>query len=171
MNLRSQKTMNYLPILAIFLSLNAFSNKKLEKEMSLIDVVTTRDTKIVMSKVKKPIIILNFWASWCTPCIAEFKSLNKLIKTIGEKNILVLGINNDDENAAKKIKKIEKKYKLKFESVMDEEVSFADKFMVSKVPTTIIYINKKLYKLIPEKFDFSNSKFIKELKEKLKSRH
>ncbi len=168
MNLITQKIMNYLPILTILFTINTFSNTKLEKEMLLIDVVTTKNTKIKMNEVDSPVIILNFWASWCTPCIAEFKSLNTLINKIGKKNIFVLGINNDDEDAAKKILKIEKKYKLKFESVMDETVSFADKFMVSKVPTSIIYINKKFYKMIPEKFDFSDEEFIKELKSKAK---
>jgi hypothetical protein len=91
-----------------------------------------------------------------------------MISIVGEENVLVIGINNDEEDAKKLITKIENKYDLKFESVMDEKVSFADKFMVSKVPTSIIFINKKFYKFIPEKFDFVNEDFIKELKDKAK---
>lgn len=168
MILSVQKIVNYLPIIVISLTLSAYSNVKFEKELLKIDVKTTKNTKIKISKEKRPIIILNFWASWCTPCVAEFRSINKMISVIGEENVLVIGINNDEENAKKLINKIETKYGLKFESVMDEKVSFADKFMVSKVPTSIIFINKKFYKFIPEKFKFDDEDFIKDLKEKAK---
>lgn len=168
MIIRVLKIVNYLPIILISLSLSAHSNVKFEEELLKIDVKTTKNTKIQISKEKRPIIILNFWASWCAPCVSEFKSINKMISIIGKENVLVIGINNDEENAKKLIYKIEKKYDLKFESVMDEKVSFADKFMVSKVPTSIIFVNKKFYKFIPEKFEFDDEEFIKELKEKAK---
>lgn len=168
MILRVQKIVNYLPIVLLGLSFSVKANSKFEAELLKIDVKTTKNTKIKITNEKRPIIILNFWASWCAPCVAEFKSLNKMISLIGKENILVIGINNDEEDAKKLILKIENKYNLEFESVMDEKVSFADKFMVSKVPTSIIFINKKFYKFIPEKFDFDDKNFIEELKTKAK---
>ena len=159
---------NYLPLMLFLLSVACFSNEKFDQKLKSIDIKTTQDTHLKMSDVKQPIVILNFWASWCGPCIGEFKSLNYLIEKVGKDKILVLGINNDEESPLKKIKEIERKHDLKFESVMDEKESFTEKFMVSRIPTSIIFINKKFYKMIPESFDFSDKNFIKEIKTKAK---
>ena len=140
--------------------------KRFERELLKIDVKTAHGKDVNMSKVKAPIIVLNFWASWCRPCVAEFKSLNKFIEHIGDKKIFVLGINNDEEKALKALDKFERNYKLKFNSVLDDQVAFTDKFMVSKIPTSIIFVNKKFYKFVPERFDFMDEDFLKKIKAK-----
>ena len=50
--------------------------------------ITTQDIKI------DKYTLINFWASWCTPCLYEHPYLLKLHK---EKNITILGINYNDE--------------------------------------------------------------------------
>lgn len=158
----------YLPILTVILlnSTMAQDAKRFERELLKIDIKTAHGKAVNMSKIKAPIIVLNFWASWCRPCIAEFKSLNKFIEHIGDKKIFVLGINNDEEKALKALDKFERNYDLKFNSVLDEKVAFTDKFMVSKIPTSIIFVNKKFYKFVPERFDFMDEEFLKKIKEK-----
>jgi len=158
----------YLPILAVLLVNFAIAQdaKRFERELLKIDVKTAHGKDVNMSKVEAPIIVLNFWASWCRPCVAEFKSLNKFIEHIGDKKIFVLGINNDEEKALKALDKFERNYKLKFNSVLDDQVAFTDKFMVSKIPTSIIFVNKKFYKFVPERFDFMDEDFLKKIKAK-----
>ena len=43
---------------------------------------------------KNKFILINFWASWCTPCLKEHPFL---IKLNNEKNIVLLGINYKDK--------------------------------------------------------------------------
>src|SRR5690606_33598900 len=50
---------------------------------------STKENVFSLQKVKEPIVILNFWASWCRPCLSEFSTLKKLIKKYPNK-ILVL---------------------------------------------------------------------------------
>lgn len=112
-------------------------------------------------------IILNFWASWCRPCISEFKSLNKLIGEYGEK-IKVIGINNDEENPLKTIKKIENKYGLKFPSMADPKSSIASELNIQHIPSTIV-IHKGKARFVHEgEFDFTSTSFKKTIDQFIK---
>ncbi len=46
------------------------------------------------------LLVLNFWASWCPPCVAEAPSLNKLQQELGPEGLVVLGISQDKDPQA-----------------------------------------------------------------------
>src|SRR5258708_32741545 len=45
------------------------------------------------------VVVLNFWASWCPPCLEETQSLNRLQQDIGAKGGVVLGVSVDEDQA------------------------------------------------------------------------
>ena len=137
-----------------------------ESKFATMQVETSQKEKITLKELKEEIVILNFWASWCTPCVAEFKSLNKLIEKYGKK-IKVIGINNDTEDGKKEITKMENKYSLKFPSVVDEEGNIASSFNITRVPATVVYHKGKVIHFSNEEFDFVNKKFTNLLESKL----
>jgi cytochrome c biogenesis protein CcmG, thiol:disulfide interchange protein DsbE len=48
------------------------------------------------------LLIVNFWATWCQPCVQEVPSLDQLQRELGPKGLVVLGVSVDkDENAYK----------------------------------------------------------------------
>jgi cytochrome c biogenesis protein CcmG, thiol:disulfide interchange protein DsbE len=53
-----------------------------------------------LTDLKGKVIILNFWATWCPPCIEETPSLNRLQKYVESRNALVLGVSIDEDPAA-----------------------------------------------------------------------
>ena len=138
-----------------------------ENQFSKLKLTTSKGLKINLVDRKEPIIIINFWASWCRPCLSEFKSLNKLISELG-RDVFVIGINNDTENAKKAITKTEKRYKLKFQSVRDEEGDMASLFNITSIPASVIYFKGKVIRYENGEFDFSDEDFISELKSYLK---
>ena len=46
------------------------------------------------------VLLLNFWASWCGPCVAETPSLSKLAQDYASKGLVVLGVSVDKDPQA-----------------------------------------------------------------------
>ena len=55
-------------------------------------------------------VLLDFWATWCTPCIEMMPKLQKLSDAYADKGLVVLGVSiDDDEDRIKKIERFVKK--------------------------------------------------------------
>ena len=48
------------------------------------------------------LVLLNFWASWCGPCLEEMPRLSALQRNYGARGLQVIGVSMDDEAAAAK---------------------------------------------------------------------
>jgi cytochrome c biogenesis protein CcmG, thiol:disulfide interchange protein DsbE len=46
------------------------------------------------------VVVLNFWASWCGPCIAEMPMLNRVADEFADDNVVVVGVNVWDSRDA-----------------------------------------------------------------------
>jgi cytochrome c biogenesis protein CcmG/thiol:disulfide interchange protein DsbE len=53
-----------------------------------------------LSGLKGKMVVLNFWATWCPPCVEETPSLNRLQKYIDSRGGMVLGVSVDEDGAA-----------------------------------------------------------------------
>jgi thiol-disulfide isomerase/thioredoxin len=50
---------------------------------------------ITLSKFKGSVMLVNFWATWCPPCVGEMPDMNRLHKELAEKGFTVIGISMD----------------------------------------------------------------------------
>jgi cytochrome c biogenesis protein CcmG/thiol:disulfide interchange protein DsbE len=65
------------------------------------DFALTLDGKPArLSDLRGKVVLLNFWATWCQPCVDEAPSLNALQKEIAPMGGTVLGVSVDDDQAA-----------------------------------------------------------------------
>ena len=156
----------------IFLSFLIFSNlsysdnnnqQLLIKDPKKVETFSAKDIndyeKIISSSEKK-ILLLNFWATWCAPCIKEIPELLELKKKF--KNEVEIYFLSVDSNVKKTVPKFLKKNKLENLKVLnDEKLKISSKFGVKVMPTTVI-INKKFEEVAQVKgyVDWSSSKYV-----------
>ncbi len=50
---------------------------------------------VTLSRYRGKVIILNFWGTWCTPCVSEIPSLNKLSSSLNDKNFEIIAVSLD----------------------------------------------------------------------------
>ena len=63
----------------------------------------SKDSLLALSSLRGNVVLINFWATWCGPCIAEIPEFNSLLKKYEEKNFKILGISvNDSEKQLEK---------------------------------------------------------------------
>src|SRR2546423_8218445 len=67
-----------------------------------------------ISKYKGKIVVLNFWATWCTSCRHEMPLLAEMQKKYEEKGVVVLGASVDDEKSQSLIQPFAESNKIPF---------------------------------------------------------
>jgi len=72
-------------------------------------------------------ILINFWATWCAPCIKEMKYLDKFNKKYAESGFQVVSINTDTPRSLSKVKSFVKSRGYSFEILMDPKSEFIRK--------------------------------------------
>src|SRR6478609_7637090 len=55
------------------------------------------DGKVDLASTKGKIVVINYWASWCTPCRTETPQFDLLYRRIKAQGVDFLGINTKDE--------------------------------------------------------------------------
>ena len=82
------------------------------------------------------VLILNFWATWCPPCIEETPGLNALAKEYGPKGVVVLGVSIDRNE--QKYKKFLQRFGIQFPMTRDADHKLADTYGTYQFPETYI---------------------------------
>jgi peroxiredoxin len=63
-------------------------------------VVQDADRKVEIRDFRGKIVLLNFWATWCAPCVEEMPSLVQLQQRMKDKGVTVVAISVDVDNDA-----------------------------------------------------------------------
>ncbi|MBN1128910.1 MAG: TlpA family protein disulfide reductase [Chitinispirillaceae bacterium] len=87
--------------------------------------------------VKGPVII-DFWATWCVPCMLEFKALKKLHKKYEDKQLTIVAISQDNPSEIAKVKQMVAANKWPFIVVIDAGKKISAKYQVRSVPALFI---------------------------------
>lgn len=94
-------------------------------------------------ELESKVVILNFWSTWCAPCLHELPTMVEMKKKFDDNKVMVFAINSDDEREIGKIQKIQKELKINFPVILDSKGKIHREFMVSSIPFSIIFKNGK----------------------------
>jgi uncharacterized protein (TIGR03435 family) len=62
---------------------------------------TPPDAKVDWESLKGKVIVLDFWATWCSPCVAAIPHMNQLAKELTHQPVVFISITDDDEDRLK----------------------------------------------------------------------
>jgi len=83
------------------------------------------------------VVVVNFWATWCVPCIGEFPGFNKLQRDFAAKGVVVVGVSIDEEGAAR-VQPFLKKHPMDYTVALGSE-AVQKQFAAENPPVTVIF--------------------------------
>ena len=103
------------------------------EDFTLLDL---NNNKVSLSDFRGKVVVLNFWATWCPPCIAEAPDLVEVSKAYKDKGVQFIGVSDDDVSA---LKKFVSDYGIEYPILLDGSVDrIMPKWGISAIPTTFI---------------------------------
>ena len=115
---------------------------KAPKAIKISNIYDSNDKIVDIFHGKKKFTILNFWATWCAPCVKEIPDLLNIQITQKEKfNVFFVSVGFTSAND---IKKFKEKHKFKNMKVLyDKNLEFSKGLEINTIPTTIIIDNQQ----------------------------
>lgn len=96
-----------------------------------------------LDELKGQVVIINFWASWCGPCLEEFPSMIQLIKSLDHQvKLVAIAQDSEKEEILAFLKAFPEVNQKSIHIVWDKDHIAAKDFAVDRLPETFI-INKK----------------------------
>lgn len=99
--------------------------------------VTTDDGKTVTrDNFGGKLLVLNFWASWCGPCIAEAPTLEEFAHELQPEGVVVLGVSTDTNE--KMYRRFIDQFGITFETARDPESDISASYGTFLLPETYL---------------------------------
>ncbi|HET9409805.1 MAG TPA: TlpA disulfide reductase family protein [Candidatus Sulfotelmatobacter sp.] len=98
--------------------------------------VRDADRSVTLSQYRGQVLVLNFWATWCAPCVEEIPSLVQLQRQMKAKGVTVLAISVDVDQAA--YQKFIKDHNVNLLTVRDAEQKTNTLYGTFKFPETYV---------------------------------
>jgi len=89
-----------------------------------------------LDRYRGHVVLVNLWASWCTPCRSETPALQQLYKENRERGLVVLGI--DQGESAQAAGAFAREHALEYPILLDEEQRYGRAYAALGLPTTLV---------------------------------
>jgi len=167
--------------LAYVFYIKSVSDRKIQQELSMGDFFPSfslnnlaNKSNLKLEDVKSQIILVNFWASWCEPCVKEFDSMIQLATQMSEDEFSIVLISQDEsKEKAKSFKNSFGTLPKNIVSLFDHELTderFSKEVGLSALPESFLLDqNRKIIRKVsgfenwahPQVLEFIKSKYKK----------
>ena len=104
--------------------------------------------RVSLQDYKGKVVVLNFWAAWCPPCIEEEPSLNEFAKMLKDSGVAVVGVSVDRN--PQMYDKFVKRFQVAYPTVRDPEENTSYRYGTYQFPESyIIDRNGKVVRKYP----------------------
>ncbi len=83
-------------------------------------------------------LVINFWATWCSPCRLEMPQLEKIYREFAPKGVQFAAVSVDRKNQIARVKSFLEKHKMSVPAYIDLDGRLAKGFKVRAIPTTVV---------------------------------
>jgi thiol-disulfide isomerase/thioredoxin len=121
----------------------AIANEKLAGQQSFefdFDLVSTNGNSIKLADYKGKVLIVDFWGTWCPPCLKEIPHFVELLKNHQEAGLEIVGINYERGDATKfkdNINDFAKEFGVTYPCLLGDEVTRKRVKGLNSFPTTL----------------------------------
>ena len=95
------------------------------------------DIASILEKHRGEVVLLDFWASWCAPCLKSFPWMNDLSRDLGTKGLTVIAINLDSDSGA--ARKFLDENPALFSVLIESGTHLAEELRVDTMPSSFLF--------------------------------
>lgn len=113
------------------------TEEKEESKAPDFTVVNANDEDVLLSELTGKPIVLNFWASWCSPCKSEMPTFQKVYETYGDEvEFVIVNLTDGSRETKESAMDFISENKYTFPVYFDVNQNAAYAYSVSSIPTT-----------------------------------
>ena len=116
----------------VFAEVESFSLRDLDGELISSD-----------DYIGKGPVLLDFWATWCKPCMKNLPKVEKIYQEYADKGLTVLAINEDGTRSLSKVEPLVNSLGLTFPVLIDEDREIMRLYNVNGLPTSVLIDENK----------------------------
>lgn len=86
------------------------------------------------------VVVMNFWATWCVPCVAELPHLQQIYEAHKNRGLVVLAVSMDGPESVASVGPHARRYGLTFPILLDEETTVVQHYNPKRAaPYTLLF--------------------------------
>lgn len=120
---------------------NQSANLNLYSPIEKGSIYKLNESALDLTKLKGKVVVINFWAPWCKPCLSEFPELEllyrDLMKNFQDAQIEFIALSVDGSKG--KIEKFIKLHPVSFTVAYETQGALSDPYKISQLPSTIVF--------------------------------
>ncbi len=89
-----------------------------------------------LSSFREKVVFLNFWATWCGPCLIEMPSMQRLYDKLKNEGLEIVAV--DLQESKRRVKKFVDQYKLSFQILLDKNGEVGITYGARGIPMTYL---------------------------------
>ncbi|MEX0805767.1 MAG: TlpA disulfide reductase family protein [Candidatus Binatia bacterium] len=95
--------------------------------------------QLSLRELRGKVVLLNFWATWCVPCIEEMPAMEKLYQELEKDGLVILAVNFQE--SPERVKEFFTKHNLTFTALLDRDGKVSELYQAWALPVSVV-INK-----------------------------